>query len=56
MLEGHFKISSNVRNPFEKQKVWGKKGANEDKEKFWDPAVYFTMAIATDTNPEDLIL
>ncbi len=54
MLGAHFKISSNGRNPFEKQRVWGK-GANKNKEEFWDPVVYFTFAFATDTAPEDLI-
>jgi hypothetical protein len=55
MLGAHFKISSNGRNPFEKQKVWGK-GANKNKEEFWDPVFYFTFAFARDTAPEDLIL
>ncbi len=54
MLGTHFKISSNGRNPFERQKVWGK-GANKNKEEFWDPVVYFTFAFATDTAPKDLI-
>jgi hypothetical protein len=50
----HFKISSNGRNPIEKQKVWGK-GANKNKEEFWDPVVYFTFAFATETAPKYLI-
>jgi hypothetical protein len=55
LLGAHFKILSNGRNPFEKQKVWGK-GSNKNKEEFRDSIVYFTMAIATDTDPEELIL
>jgi hypothetical protein len=55
LLDAHFKISSNGHNSFEKQKVWGK-GSNKNKEEFHDPVVYFTMAIATDTDPEELIL
>ncbi len=53
MLGAHFKISSNGRSPFEKQKQWGK--AKNDKEEFWDPIIYFSLAIATDKNPEDLL-
>jgi hypothetical protein len=55
LLGAHFKISSNGCNPFEKQKVWGK-GSNKNKEEFRDPIVYFMVVIATDTNPEELIL
>jgi hypothetical protein len=54
MLGAHFKISSNGRNPFEKQKVWGNK-AKKDKEEFKDPIVYFTLAIATDVDPKELL-
>ncbi len=54
LLGNHLKISSNGRNTFEKQKVWGK-GNNKNKEEFRDPVVYFTMAIATNTDPEELI-
>jgi len=39
MLGAHFKISSNGKNPFEKQKLWGK--AKKDKEEFRDPIIYF---------------
>ena len=53
MLGAHFKISSNGRNPFEKQKQWGK--AKKDKEEFRDPIIYFALAIATDTDPGDLL-
>ncbi len=53
MLGAHFKISSNGRNPFEKQKRWGK--AKKDKEEFRDPIIYFSLAIATDKDPKDLI-
>jgi hypothetical protein len=53
MLGAHFKISSNGKNPFEKQKQWGK--AKKDKEEFRDPIIYFSLAIATDTEPEDLL-
>jgi len=50
----HFKISSNGKNPFEKHKQWGK--AKKDKEEFWDPIIFFLLAIATDKDPEDLLL
>ena len=53
MLGAHFKISSNGKNPFEKQKQWGK--AKKDKEEFRDPIIYFSLAIATDKDPEDLL-
>jgi hypothetical protein len=33
MLGAHFKISSNSKNPFDKQKVWGK-GANKNKDEY----------------------
>jgi hypothetical protein len=39
MLGAHFKISSNGKNLFEKQKQWGK--AKKDKEEFWDLIIYF---------------
>jgi hypothetical protein len=39
VLGAHFKISSNGKIPFEKQKQWGK--AKKDKEEFRDPIVYF---------------
>ena len=55
MLGAHFKISSNGRNPFEKQKVWGNKSKKNNKEEFKDPIVYFTLAIATDEDPEELL-
>ena len=55
LLGAHFKISSNGCNLFEKQKVWGE-GSNKNKEEFQDPAICFTIAIATDTNTEELIL
>jgi hypothetical protein len=55
LLGANFKISSNDCNPFEKQKIWGK-GNNKTKEELCNPVVYFTMAIATDTDPEELIL
>jgi hypothetical protein len=52
MLGTHFKISSNGRNPFEKQKQWGK--AKKGREEFRDPIVYFSLAMATHKNPKDL--
>jgi hypothetical protein len=55
LLGTHFKISSDGLNSFEKQKVWGK-GNNKNKEEFHDPMVYFTIAIATYTDPDELIL
>ena len=39
VLGAHFKISSNGKNPFEKQKQWGK--AKKDKEEFRDPSCIF---------------
>ncbi len=54
MLGAHFKISSNGRNPFEKQKVWGK-GANKNKEELHYPVVYFTFGIAANYSPKDII-
>ena len=53
ILGAHFKILSNGKNPFEKQKQWGK--AKKDKEEFRDPIVYFPLEIATDKEPEDLL-
>jgi hypothetical protein len=38
MLGAHFKISSNGKNPFDKQKVWGK-GANKNKDEYKNPVV-----------------
>jgi hypothetical protein len=38
MLGTHFKILSNGKNPFEKQKAWRNK-AKKDKEEFTDPVV-----------------
>ena len=48
MLGVHFMISSNGRNPFKKQKQWGK--AKKDKGEFRDPIIYFLLAIATETS------
>jgi hypothetical protein len=53
-LGAHFKISSNGKNLFEKQKQWGK--AKKDKEVFHDPIVYFLLAMAMDKDPKDLLL
>jgi hypothetical protein len=53
MLGAHFKISSNGKNPFEKQKQWGK--AKKDKKEFRDPIVHFSLVMATDKNPKDLL-
>jgi len=55
MLGAHFKISSNGKNRFEKQKQWGKAKKDKDKEEFRGPIIYFSLAIATDTEPEDLL-
>ncbi len=54
ILGAHFKILSNGKNPFEKQRQWGK--AKEDKEEFRDPNVYFFLVMATDKNRKDLLL
>jgi hypothetical protein len=53
MPGAHFKILSSDKNPFEKQKQWGK--ANKDKEEFRDPIVYFSLAMTMDKNPKDLL-
>jgi hypothetical protein len=53
MLGAHFKISSNGKNPSEKQKKWGK--AKKGKEEFCNPIVYFSLAMATDKDPKDLL-
>ncbi len=41
ILGAHFKILSNGKNPFEKQKQWKKN--KKDKEEFRDPIVYFLL-------------
>ncbi len=54
LLSGHFKIlSEKNRNPFEKQKVWknGKKVKGERR----NTTIYFSMAIASGEEPEELI-
>jgi hypothetical protein len=53
MLGAHFKISSNGRNPFEKQKQWEK--AKKGKEESRDPIVYLSLVMATGKNPKDLL-
>ena len=40
MLGAHIKITSNGRNPFTKQKQWGK-SAGKGKDEAKDPVVYF---------------
>jgi len=54
MLGAHIRITRNGRNPFTKQKQWGKP-AGKGKEEVKDPVVYFTMAIATDIEPSEVI-
>ncbi len=55
VLGAHFKISSGYgKKPFEKQKIWGK-GSNKNKEEYKNPVVWFTLAIATDVEPKDLV-
>jgi hypothetical protein len=54
LLSAHFKISSNKgRNPFEKQKVW--KNNKEVKGNLRNSIIYFSMAITTGKEPEDLL-
>jgi hypothetical protein len=53
ILGAHFKISSNGKNPFEKQKQWKK--TKKDKEEFRNPIVYFLLGMATDKDPKDLL-
>ncbi len=55
LLSGHFKLSSTRgRNPFEKQKVY--RNNKEVKGEFRHPSIYFSMAIATDEEPEELLV
>jgi hypothetical protein len=54
MLGAHFKISSNGKNPFKKQKALGNK-TKKDKEEFRDPIVYFSLVIAMDEDPKELL-
>jgi hypothetical protein len=55
VLGAHFKISSQGGgNPFERQKVWGKNKKAEGEE-FKDPIVYFTMAVASDEDPAEIM-
>jgi hypothetical protein len=55
LLSGHFKIlSTKGRNPFEKQKVF--KNNKEVKGDLNNPIIYFSMAIATNKEPEDLLV
>ncbi len=54
MLGAHVRISSFGRNPFMKQKVWGKT-TNKGKEEVKNLVVYFTMAITTDLEPHEVI-
>jgi hypothetical protein len=54
LLSAHFKISSTKgKNPFEKQKVW--KNNKEVKGELHNPVIYFSFAIATDEDPNDLL-
>ena len=54
MLGAHVKILNFGRNPFTKQKTWGK-GTSKGKEDTKDPVIYFTMVIAMDSDPHDVI-
>ena len=54
MLGAHVKITNGGRNPFMKPKQWGK-GAGKGREEAKDPVVYFTMAIATDVDPQEVV-
>ncbi len=54
LLSGHFKIlSTKGRIPFEKQKVF--KNNKEVKGDLKNPIIYFSMAITTNKEPEDLL-
>jgi hypothetical protein len=54
LLSAHYKISSTKnKNPFEKQKVW--KNGKEVKGELCNPVIYFSMEIATDEEPKDLL-
>ena len=56
LLSNHFKISyQGSKNPFEKQKVWGKPKKDKDKEEFKDPTVFFSFAIATEEDPSEIL-
>jgi hypothetical protein len=54
LLSAHFKILTNKgKNPFKKQKVW--RNNKEVKGDLRNPIIYFSMEIATDKEPEDLL-
>jgi hypothetical protein len=54
LLSGHFMISSTKdKNPFEKQKVF--KNNKEVKGELKNPIIHFSMAIATNKEPENLL-
>jgi hypothetical protein len=56
LLSNHFKISyQGSKNPFEKQKVWGKPKKDKDKEEFKDPTVFFSFAIASEEEPSEIL-
>jgi hypothetical protein len=54
MLSAYFSISQNGRNPFDKQKVWGE-NSSKNKEEAKDPVVYFSMAIAMNVPPKQVM-
>jgi hypothetical protein len=56
LLSNHFKISyQGSKNPFEKQKVWGKPKKDKEKEEYKDPTVFFSFAIATEEDPSEIL-
>ena len=55
LISGHFKISSvKKKKPFEKQKVW--KNGKEVKGELRNPTIYLSVVIASDKEPEELIV
>ena len=54
LISGHFKISSVKKKPFEKQKEW--KNGKEVKGELRNPTIYLSVVIASDKEPEELIV
>jgi hypothetical protein len=56
VLGAYFKYNNpNGRSPFERQKDWKNKNKKSDNDEYKDPLVYFTMAIATDEDPGEVV-
>ena len=56
VLGAYFKYNNpNGCSPFKRQKDWKNKNKKSDSNEFKDPLVYFTMAIATDEDPGEVV-